>query len=80
MIADPALVLPFLICFGMFVFLLAFAIVRTSVWFLDERDRRSLADFRARMIVEDARQRAAEWHRQQAAQQRLPFPQERGNG
>lgn len=77
MIADPSLVLPALICFGTGVFLVAIAIVRTSIWFLDERDRRSLSDFRARLIVEDARQRAAEWHRQQAGQRPLPFPQER---
>lgn len=77
MIADPSLVLPALICLGTGVFLVALAIVRTAVWLLDERDRRSLSDFRARLIVEDARQRAAEWHRQQAGQRSLPFPQER---
>lgn len=79
MITDPSLVLPALICFGTGVFLVAIAIVRTSIWFLDERDRRSLSDFRARLIVQDARQRAAEWHRQQAGQRPLPFPQDRSH-
>lgn len=55
-------------CFGV-----AFGLVRLGRWYLDERDRRCLADFRARLIVEDARQRAAEWRRQQSRQQVLPL-------
>lgn len=56
-----------------FCFAVACGLVRLGRWYLDERDRRSLADFRARLIVEDARQRAVEWHRQQSRQQMLPL-------